>query len=151
MKRPMRDCFVFLEDPLMARRPSWLLTPGTVLLRRHVRNKGDPFCDPVELVEGDPTYSVVRLPDGRLIYRGTLIAATTAWGSWPSYFTASVERAFLLLSEPSSYYTGGEALHAVRSLVCLTLTVFAMKLKQKIFSKIFQVTPKKNLTLQISH
>jgi len=60
--------------------PSWLLTPGTVLLRRHVRNKGDPFCDPVELVEGDPTYSVVRLPDERLIYRGTLIAATTAWG-----------------------------------------------------------------------
>ena len=45
--------------------PSWLLTPGTVLLRRHVRRKGDPFCDPVELVEGNPTYSVVRLPDGK--------------------------------------------------------------------------------------
>jgi len=44
---------------------SWLLTPGTALLRRHVRNKGDPFCDPVELVEGNPTYSVVRSPDGR--------------------------------------------------------------------------------------
>jgi len=43
--------------------PSWLLTPGTVLLRRHVLRKGDPFCDPVELVEGNPTYSVVRLPD----------------------------------------------------------------------------------------
>ena len=35
--------------------PSWLLTLGTVLLRRHVRNKGDPICDPVELVEGNPT------------------------------------------------------------------------------------------------
>jgi len=23
------------------------------------------FCDPEELVEGNPTYSVVRLPDGR--------------------------------------------------------------------------------------
>jgi len=45
--------------------PSWLLTPGTVLLRRHVLRKGDPFCDPVELVEGNPTYSVVRLPDGK--------------------------------------------------------------------------------------
>jgi len=47
--------------------PSWLLTPGAVLLRRHVRYKGDPFCDPVELelVEGNPAYSVVRLPDGR--------------------------------------------------------------------------------------
>ena len=45
--------------------PSWLLTPGTVLLRRHVRNKGDPFCDPVELVEANSTYPVVRLPDAR--------------------------------------------------------------------------------------
>ena len=45
--------------------PSWLLAPGTVLLRRHVRNKGDPFCDTVDLVEGNPTYSIVRLLDGR--------------------------------------------------------------------------------------
>jgi len=45
--------------------PSWLLTPGTVLLRRHVRRKGDPFCDPVELVEGNSTYSAMRLPDGK--------------------------------------------------------------------------------------
>ena len=45
--------------------PSWLLTPGTVLLRRHVGREGDPFCDPVKLVEGNPTYSVVRLPDGK--------------------------------------------------------------------------------------
>jgi len=45
--------------------PSWLLTPGTVLVRRQVRSKGDPFCNPVELVEGNPTYSVVRLPDGK--------------------------------------------------------------------------------------
>jgi len=33
--------------------PWWLLHPGPVLLRRHVRNKGDPLCDPVELVEGN--------------------------------------------------------------------------------------------------
>ena len=45
--------------------PSWLLTPGVVLLLRHVRNKGDPFCDTVELVEGNPTYSVAHLPDGQ--------------------------------------------------------------------------------------
>jgi len=31
-----------------------------------------------------------------LFIRGTLIAATTARGSWRSYFTVSVERAFLL-------------------------------------------------------
>jgi len=29
-------------------------------MHRHVRNKGDPFCDPVELVEGYHTYSVVH-------------------------------------------------------------------------------------------
>ena len=43
--------------------PSWLLHPGPVLLRRHVRNKGDPLCDPVELVEGNQTYSVMHLVD----------------------------------------------------------------------------------------
>jgi len=31
-----------------------------------------------------------------LFIHGTLIAATTARGSWRSHFTASVERAFLL-------------------------------------------------------
>ena len=30
-----------------------------------MRNKGDPFCDSVELVEGNPTFSVVHLRDGR--------------------------------------------------------------------------------------
>ena len=45
--------------------PSWLLHPGPVLLRRHVRNKGDPLCDPVELMEGNQTYSVMRLGDGQ--------------------------------------------------------------------------------------
>jgi len=36
--------------------PSWLLHPGPVLLRRHVRKKGDPLCDPVELVEGNQQF-----------------------------------------------------------------------------------------------
>jgi len=45
--------------------PSWLLHPGPAFLRCHVRNKGDPFCDPVELVEGNQTYSVIRLGAGQ--------------------------------------------------------------------------------------
>jgi len=45
--------------------PLWLLHPGPVLLYCHVRNKGDPLCDPVELVEGNQTYSVIRLGDGQ--------------------------------------------------------------------------------------
>ena len=45
--------------------PTWLLHPGPILLRRHVRNKGDPLCDSVELVEGNQTYSVIHLGDGQ--------------------------------------------------------------------------------------
>ena len=45
--------------------PSWLLHPGPVLLRRHIHNKGDPLCDPVDLVESNQTYSVIRLRDGQ--------------------------------------------------------------------------------------
>ena len=41
--------------------PSWLFHPGPVFLCRHVQNKGDPLCDPVELVEGNQTYSVIRM------------------------------------------------------------------------------------------
>jgi len=33
--------------------PSWLLSPGTLLLRRFVRNKSDPLCDIVDLVEAN--------------------------------------------------------------------------------------------------
>ena len=45
--------------------PSWLLHPSPFLLRCHVRNKGDPLCDLVELVEGNQTYSLIRLGDGQ--------------------------------------------------------------------------------------
>ena len=38
---------------------SWLLTPGTVLLRRHVGNEVDLLCDPVELVKGNTRESHV--------------------------------------------------------------------------------------------
>ena len=42
----------------------WLLSPGTVLLRRFVRNKGEPLCDPVELIEASGNYAVIRHRDG---------------------------------------------------------------------------------------
>ena len=44
--------------------PSWLLTEGPVLLRRHVRNKGDPLCE-VVLLDANPTYAHVRYASGR--------------------------------------------------------------------------------------
>lgn len=46
--------------------PSWLTTPGLVLLRRNVRSsKYDPLVDEVELIDCNPQYACVRFPDGR--------------------------------------------------------------------------------------
>ncbi|CAB0015636.1 unnamed protein product, partial [Nesidiocoris tenuis] len=46
--------------------PTWLVSPGTVLLRKHVRaSKYDPAVEQVELVEANPHYALVRFADGR--------------------------------------------------------------------------------------
>ncbi|GFO33885.1 pro-pol polyprotein [Plakobranchus ocellatus] len=46
--------------------PSWLTTPGTVLMRRNVRpSKFDPFVDEVELLDCNPQYARVRTQDGK--------------------------------------------------------------------------------------
>ena len=46
--------------------PSWLLAPGPVYLKRHVRtSKYDPLVDEVELIEANSQYAHVRLPDGK--------------------------------------------------------------------------------------
>ena len=45
--------------------PSWL-TPGPILLKRHVRrSKYDPLIDEVELLDANPSYAHVKLQDGR--------------------------------------------------------------------------------------
>ena len=43
---------------------NWLLNPGTVLLRRFLRNKGDPLCDEVDLIEANPSFARIRLSNG---------------------------------------------------------------------------------------
>lgn len=46
--------------------PTWLTSNGPVFLRRHVReNKYEPVVEQVQLLEANPEYSYVRLPDGR--------------------------------------------------------------------------------------
>ena len=46
--------------------PSWLCNPGPILMKRNVRNsKHDPLVDEVELLEANPQYTHVRLPNGR--------------------------------------------------------------------------------------
>ena len=45
--------------------PHRLITPGPVLLRNHVRNKGDPLCYEVDFLESNQQFTQVRFPDGR--------------------------------------------------------------------------------------
>ena len=46
--------------------PSWLATPGPVLIKSHVRSsKFDPLTDKVHLIEANPQYAHVRYPDGK--------------------------------------------------------------------------------------
>ena len=46
--------------------PSWLATPGPILIKRHVRSsKFDPLTEEVHLIEANPQYAHVRYPDGK--------------------------------------------------------------------------------------
>ena len=46
--------------------PSWLNSPGPVLIKRTVcQRKYDPLVDEVDLIEVNPQYAHIRLPDGR--------------------------------------------------------------------------------------
>ena len=46
--------------------PTWLMSPGPVLLRKFVRaNKTDPLVDEVELLDSNPMYAHIRHADGR--------------------------------------------------------------------------------------
>ena len=45
--------------------PTWLITPNAVLLRRFVRNKSEPLCDEVELLDANPKTALFRFADGR--------------------------------------------------------------------------------------
>ena len=56
----------FLRRSMLDRSlPTWLITPNTVLLKRFVRNKSEPLCDEVELLDANPKTALVRSPDGR--------------------------------------------------------------------------------------
>ncbi len=46
--------------------PTWLMSPGPVLLKRHVRSsKSDLLVDEVQLLHANPQYAYVRHSDGR--------------------------------------------------------------------------------------
>lgn len=46
--------------------PSWLSSPGPILLRKFVRtSKSDPLVEPVDLLSATPHYAQIRHPNGR--------------------------------------------------------------------------------------
>jgi len=45
--------------------PAWLLTTGSVLMKRFVRNKSHPLVDRVELLCANPHFAFIRCADGR--------------------------------------------------------------------------------------
>ena len=45
--------------------PSWLLSQGHILLRRFVRNKDEPLCDELFLLDASPTYARIQWPNGK--------------------------------------------------------------------------------------
>ena len=45
--------------------PSWLSSPGPVLVKKHVRNsKYDDLVEEAELIEANPQYAHIRLSSG---------------------------------------------------------------------------------------
>ena len=44
--------------------PAWLLKEGPVYLRKFIRNKSDPLCERVYLLDANPSYAHVRLSNG---------------------------------------------------------------------------------------
>lgn len=54
------------RSPLGTSVPSWLLQPGPVFLKQHVRRtKDDPLVQEVELIHTNPSYAHIRYKDGR--------------------------------------------------------------------------------------
>ena len=57
--------FPFFRRSMLGRSlPSWMITPGTVLLK-FVRNKSDPLCEEVYLLDANPKSALIRFQDGR--------------------------------------------------------------------------------------
>ena len=44
--------------------PTWLTSPGPVLLHQFARNKNGPLVDDVELMDAKPNYATIKHKDG---------------------------------------------------------------------------------------
>ena len=74
------DCvFKFPQRSMSGRTiPVWLTEPGTVLAKKHVRDKYDPLVDEVDLLNANQNYAVIRHPSGQEATVSTRDFAPTA-------------------------------------------------------------------------
>ena len=56
----------------------WVLEPGPVYVRKHVRDKYDPMLDEVDLRHANQNHAVVRYPEGREVTVSVRDVAPTA-------------------------------------------------------------------------
>ena len=60
------DCLPISTEAPVVTVPSSLAYPGTVLMKRLVsQRKYEPMVDEVEIIDANPEYAYVGLPDGR--------------------------------------------------------------------------------------
>ena len=59
----------------------WITEPGSVYVRKHVRDKYDPLVDEVELLNANQNHAVVRYPEGREVTISTRDIAPKATSS----------------------------------------------------------------------
>ena len=71
--------------------PTWLSSPGQVLVRKFVRDKSDPLVESVELISATPNYAQVRYPDGRESTVSTKDLAPTGAREGPAPLPVPVE------------------------------------------------------------
>ena len=76
---PHDRIFKFLKRSMSGRNvPVWLTETGTVLVRKHVRDKYDPHVDEVDSLSANQNYAVIRHPSGREAAVSTTDLAPTA-------------------------------------------------------------------------
>jgi len=63
---PHERFFPFSRRSMLGRSlPSWMITPGTVLLKKFVQNKSDPLREEVDLLDANPKSALIQFHDGR--------------------------------------------------------------------------------------
>ena len=94
--------------PLKQTLPSYLMEPGSVYLRKFVRNKSDPLVDEVYLHEADAKKALIEYPSGRLDTVSTKDIAPT--GDIPDSFSEGNNQSTIEMTSNEDTATNNESL-----------------------------------------